>query len=85
MQLVSLETIEKSLINSFKGCELNLIDDSSSHVGHLGHVEGKITHIEIDIKHDSFEGMTTIQAHRAVYKALEEFKDLHAISIKIRR
>ncbi len=64
---------------------LEVIDESHKHIGHAGHVEGTESHFKIIIRSSSFDKLSLLQAHRAVYDALGNIvSELHAISIEIR-
>lgn len=72
------------LTQAFKPETLELRDDSASHAGHAGAQPGGETHYDVYIVAEAFRGLSRVQRHQAVYKALAgEFAGgLHALSIK---
>ena len=80
-----IENIKKKLSKQFKPDYLEVIDDSLKHKGHIGYVEGKITHLEIKIGSKEFNRLSKISIHRQINNVLkEEWNDgIHSISIKL--
>ena len=76
--------INNKLIKRFSPKFLKVIDESESHRGHSGFVEGQQTHFQIQIASDIFEEMSRIKREREIHKALGEeiIRNIHAISIK---
>ncbi len=76
--------ITEKLIEKFSPKFLKVIDESESHRGHSGFIEGQQTHFQIQIESDSFEEMSRIKREREIHKALgnEIIRNIHAISIK---
>lgn len=65
---------------------LEVIDESSQHVGHAGaNEQGFGTHFRVRIGGPSFAGKGRVAQHRLVYDALRLFTDagLHALAIEI--
>ena len=61
---------------------LEIVDESSKHVGHEGAKSGG--HYQMTIVSRQFHGKTNLARHRMVYSALSGMmhKEIHAISIK---
>lgn len=78
--------IEEILSAAFQVDFLNVINNSHLHAGHSGDNGSGNTHFKIEIKAKELEGLSKINAHRAVNKAVEKFfeRGLHALEIKIR-
>ena len=76
--------ITEKLIKRFSPSFLKVIDESESHRGHSGFVEGQQTHFQIQIASEIFEEMSRIKREREIHKALGEeiIRNIHAISIK---
>jgi len=81
---VRIEKIN-SLINKAISPEiLEIIDESSKHIGHAGNTSGA-GHFAVKIKSDKFTGKSRITVHQMIYKALGEMigPDIHALRIVI--
>tara|TARA_B100000686_G_scaffold240186_1_gene248660 strand:+ start:12266 stop:12532 length:267 start_codon:yes stop_codon:yes gene_type:complete len=76
--------IEKLLMDNFSPKYINVVDDSISHIGHIGYQEGGETHYNIEIESEAFLGKNRVERERMVSKLLEkEFQTgLHALSLK---
>ena len=76
--------ITEKLTEEFSPKLLKVIDESESHRGHSGFIEGRQTHFQIQIASDIFEEMSRIKREREIHKALGEeiIRNIHAISIK---
>ena len=76
--------ITEKLIKRFSPKFLKVIDESESHRGHSGFVEGQQTHFQIQIASEIFGEMSRIKREREIHKALGEeiIRNIHAISIK---
>ncbi len=59
-----------------------LIDESHKHAGHAGAATG-LSHYAIEIESSHFEGVSPIERHRLIYKALGSLMqtDIHALRI----
>ena len=65
--------------------QLQVIDESAEHAGHVGaNGSGFGTHFRVRIGTPQFAGKSRLQRHRLVYDALQEFMDqgLHALAIE---
>lgn len=62
--------------------ELEIVDDSHRHVGHVGARDGR-GHFSVRIVSDAFSGLAPLARHRRVYAALDSMMqtDIHALSI----
>jgi BolA protein len=65
------ERIELNLKKAFASTLLEVIDESHLHVGHTGHKPGQQTHFSVTLVSDRFNGLSRLERHRLVYKALE--------------
>jgi len=70
---------------AFDPSELIVVDDSEAHRGHGGYREGGGTHFNVKIRAKAFEGLSRVNAQRAVMAELKsEFADgLHALSLDV--
>jgi BolA protein len=74
--------IQYLLENALQPTQLIIHDDSDDHIGHSGH--GGAGHFRIEIAARAFNGMSTIERHRTIYKILAPMMpgEIHALSIK---
>jgi len=79
-----IETMRTKLIKTLNPSKLTIQDDSHLHAGHAGAKSGK-GHFTVHIQSTALQGLSTLQQHRHVYKALGEMmeQDIHALIIKI--
>ena len=77
--------IKKKLENAFEPSELNVIDESHKHVGHIGHKPEGETHFRVKMKSHVFAGLTRLDMQRLVFKALKTEMDsrIHALSLDL--
>lgn len=80
------EEIELTLRAQFDPTFLEVIDESERHHGHAGWREGGNTHFRIKITSAAFNGMSRVEQHRAINKALgAQFEaGLHALAIEVK-
>jgi len=66
--------------------ELDLVDESAKHQGHVGARPGGNTHWRLTIVSPRFAGQPTLARHRMVYQALGELMQnpIHALAITAR-
>ena len=78
-----LERIRSRLQETFQPVDLLVKDQSHLHAGHAGSKDGK-GHFEVHITAEAFAGLTPVQAHRHVFKALDDMMqtDIHALKIR---
>jgi BolA protein len=77
-----VERIGSLLEQAFDPIELEIIDESHLHAGHVGAKDGK-GHFRVRIVSRHFEGQKTLRCHRMVYEALRAMmaSDIHALSV----
>ena len=77
--------IKKKLEEKFSPYQLNVIDESYLHEGHVGARPEGETHFRVEMKSNKFLGMTRVSMQKEVYKTLElEMKNkIHALSLKL--
>jgi BolA protein len=68
---------------AFAPVALEVVDDSSRHIGHAGARDG-LGHFTVDIVSEAFAGQSPLARHRAVYAALGGMMttDIHALAIR---
>lgn len=78
---MTTEVIRKLLTDSLKPEQIEIIDNSAVHAGHIGAQSGG--HYHVTIVSDAFEGMTLVQRHQLIYKALGDMmkQQIHALGI----
>ena len=71
---------------AFAPTELEVVDDSSRHAGHVGAAAGGETHYTIRMVSAAFAGQSRLARSRAVHAAVEvELQGgLHALSLQLR-
>lgn len=76
--------IRECLQAEFDPTDLEVHDDSEAHRGHAGFQEGGESHFNVRIRSPQFKGMTRVQQHRAVHKALGDIVPrIHALALDI--
>lgn len=78
--------MEMTLKQRFAPAQLEVIDESSRHLGHAGARPEGETHYRLRLVSGAFDGLTRVARQRLVYEALrEEFAaGLHALSLELR-
>ncbi|CCE23525.1 BolA family protein [Methylotuvimicrobium alcaliphilum] len=79
---MTTEVIRKLLSDSLKPEQIEIIDNSAAHAGHIGAQSGG-GHYHVTIVSDAFEGKTLVQRHQLIYKALGDMmkQQIHALGI----
>ena len=82
MAVNRIKMIKKVLEETFSPVEIEVLDESHKHVGHVGARSGK-GHFKLTIISKRFEGLPMIQRQRLVYRALGSLMetDIHALSM----
>ena len=77
-----VKIIENVLKETFSPIEIEVLDESHKHVGHVGARSGK-GHFKLTIISKRFEGLSLIQRQKLVYRALASLMetDIHALSM----
>ena len=80
----ALARIRCLLEAAFPAARIELTDESAAHAGHAGAGPAELTHLAVRIEYEAFDGMASVDRHRAVHEALEdEFeRGLHALTIR---
>ncbi len=80
----TLQRIRDTLAQALSPERLDVVDESASHVGHIGAVPGKTTHVRVVVVAESFRGHSRIERHRIVNRLLaaEMEAGLHALAIE---
>ena len=78
----TIKTIKQKL-TSLNPEKIEIIDESSKHIGHEGAKNGG-GHFLLTIVSSNFDKKSTIERHRIIYDALGKMvgRDIHALSIK---
>jgi BolA family transcriptional regulator, general stress-responsive regulator len=76
--------IRAALERQLAPAELHVEDDSALHAGHPGAREGG--HFRVRVVSDRFRGLSRVQRHRMIYRAVEPLlgKGVHALAIEAR-
>ena len=79
-----IEQMQQLLTEHLQPSQLDIIDESHLHAGHVGAKEGK-GHFKVRIASAKFNGLRAIQRHRLVFDSLGDMMstDIHALSIEI--
>ena len=86
MKSITSEKLEQRLKELLIPSQLQVIDESAAHAGHVGANEtGQGTHFRVRIACAQFEELSRLQRHRLVYDVLKDFIDqgLHALAIEV--
>ena len=85
MTVLSCSSREEILQKQFQIDFLEVTNNSHLHLGHVGDNGSGNTHFKIEIKAKELAGLSKINSHRAINKALNSLseKGLHALEIKI--
>ena len=83
MKLMIKNEINERLI-SLKPTQLEIVDDSSAHIGHAGAAESGGGHFNLLIVSDIFENKNALERHRLVYSKLADLipNQIHALSLR---
>ncbi len=76
------EQLRSALEQELAPLELDLIDDSAKHAGHVGAREGG--HYTVVLVSKAFTGLAQLERHRLVYAAVAPLmgRGVHALSIR---
>ena len=76
--------IKQRLVAALAPTQLELDDQSASHIGHAGHDGRGESHFALVIESAAFTGLSRVARQRAVYAALGELMDdrVHALTIR---
>ena len=79
------ERIKKKLNESFLPDQLEVIDESDQHAGHVGARPEGETHFKVRMVSKSFIGKSRLQSQREVYRVLKvELEErIHALSLEL--
>jgi BolA protein len=77
------ERIAERLRQALQPVELEIVDDSHLHAGHVGAADGR-GHFSVRIVAERFAGLAVVRRHRLVYEAVGDLMqtDIHALSIQ---
>ena len=80
-----MDEIKLKLQQNFVVQELEVLDESEQHRGHLGFQEGGESHFRIRLVTETFKGQSRVQRHRAVHAALgkELLGKVHALALEL--
>ena len=78
-----IQTIEQLLRETLDAVHVEVVDDSARHAGHLG-AEGGGGHFRVLVVSPQFIGLSRVEAHRLVYRALVGLmaSDIHALEMR---
>ena len=79
------DEMRAKLEEAFQPHVLEIEDESERHRGHAGYQEGGQSHFRVTITSGTFAGMSRIERHRAVHRALGEdlVGRIHALALTI--
>ena len=77
------ERLEARLRNALQPSQLQVVDDSHLHAGHVGATGGH-GHFSVQLVSERFLGLPVVRRHRLVYEAVGDMMttDIHALSIQ---
>ena len=75
-------SIREKLAKAFAPAELQVVNDSHHHAGHLSSPGTGESHFSVMVVSEAFAGKSRLERHRMVNAALaEELKTVHALAI----
>jgi len=79
-------TITEKLQTALAPTQIEVIDESDQHKGHMGYREGGETHFRVRIVSEAFSGQGRVQRHRMINELLadELAGSVHALAIEAR-
>jgi len=80
------EQIHLRLAEKLQTTQLEVIDESHLHAGHVGaSPSGSGSHLRVKIASPLFTSASRVQRHRLVYDSVQDFIDqgLHALAIEV--
>jgi BolA protein len=82
MSQARITMFEAALTASLHPTQLQIVDESHLHAGHVGAASGG-GHFRITLTSSSFEGLSRVARHRLVYDALQSHipQEIHALAI----
>jgi BolA family transcriptional regulator, general stress-responsive regulator len=87
MSPASAEAVAQHLRSALQTTQVQVLDESAAHAGHMGNPDGKAqgTHLRVRIASPLFTGKTRVAQHRLVYDACQAFlaQGLHALAIEV--
>ena len=77
--------IKEKLLKNFEVDQLDVIDESESHIGHAGFQEGGESHFRVRLVSADFKGLSRIARHRSVHAAIgkELLIEIHALALDL--
>jgi BolA protein len=84
------ETMRRKLTEQFAPTQLDIVDDSAQHAGHVGHPGGAHgggeTHFSVTLVSSAFAGLGRVARQRLVYQTLadELAGSVHALALTTR-
>lgn len=84
---MEIETvILKKIKDNLKPDQVQLINESHKHVGHVGHNVDGSSHFRLEVVSSAFDGLSRVDRQRMVYNILkQELIDVvHALSLVLR-
>ena len=83
--VITAENIRQTLQAELQPTQLEVIDESYQHAGHVGANDSGVgTHFRVRITSPLFTNISRVKQHRLVYDALRPYIDqvLHALAIE---
>lgn len=77
----TIDEIRQAVSEAFPGSHVDVIDLSHQHKGHL---EGDSGHYEVRVRNAATDGLTMIQKHQIIYKAVNMYQNAKIHALKIR-
>lgn len=79
-----IHLIKEQLTHSFSPTQLEVLDDSDQHKGHVGS-QGGAGHYTVIIAAEYLNNLSRVEAHRKIYSVLQDLipNQIHALKIKI--
>ena len=80
------ELISSSIIQTGFEYDLEVIDNSYKHVGHVGYNDEGESHFKVEISSDFFKDMNKVKRHRIIFEWLGDVvtEKIHALEISVK-
>lgn len=82
--MAKIDDIETHIKQEINVEEIRIKDLSKRHEGHMGYIEGEVTHIQLEVVSQEFKKMSTLQKQRRMNDILRPFLEdkLHSVVYK---
>lgn len=82
--MAKIDEIEQHIKQELDVDKITIKDLSERHKGHMGYIEGEVTHIQLEVVSNSFSGLNTLNKQRKMNDILAPYlkQPLHSVVYK---